>query len=591
MIPDHVVEEVRDRADIVEIIGQHVQLKRSGKDFKGLCPFHQEKTPSFYVVPSKGFFKCFGCGESGDVFSFLMKHLGLGFQEAVEKLAAGYGVEIPRQDSPRDDALAPLREAVAFAADYYQRQLWEEASGERARAYLESRGVGRDAAERFLLGYAPDEWRALKETAATHDIDEDVLEQAGLIKRSEKVDEPYDRFRDRLIFPITTPGGSVVAFGGRVLSGASPNAPKYLNSPETPLYHKGTILYGLHWARSAIRKEGAALVVEGYMDYVSLAAADVGNVVAPLGTAMTEEQAALLARYTRQALLLYDSDSAGLRATFRTGDALLRAGVHPLAVTLPAGEDPDSIVRTGGAAALKPYLDDAVDVLDRKIQILDERAYFEDVDGTRKAIDGLLPTLRSASDPALRDIYIDRVAKRTGVRRETLEREARPAERVSAPSPRRPAESGRPAQPLESVERVLLLLMVQDAERIDQAAEVVKPEEFRRPAHRELFQALVEHGTADPAVLEELEPEARTLLDELHASGGDLGETDRVFAETVDGFRIRVLQDRIGEIERRLAESALDERATLFKEINELRRELDGLSTRWRAWGRRLRNR
>nr|NIP80352.1 DNA primase [Gemmatimonadota bacterium]NIQ55365.1 DNA primase [Gemmatimonadota bacterium]NIU75570.1 DNA primase [Gammaproteobacteria bacterium]NIX45268.1 DNA primase [Gemmatimonadota bacterium]NIY09551.1 DNA primase [Gemmatimonadota bacterium] len=181
MIPDRVVEEVRERADIVEVIGEHVQLKRSGKDFKGLCPFHQEKTPSFYVVPAKGFFKCFGCGESGDVFSFLMKHLGMGFQDAVEKLATRYGVEIPRRAEPQDDVLAPLREAVAFAADYYQRQLRAE-PGARARSYLESRAIGRDAAERFQLGYAPDEWRALKQAAATHGIEEDVLEAAGLIK-------------------------------------------------------------------------------------------------------------------------------------------------------------------------------------------------------------------------------------------------------------------------------------------------------------------------------------------------------------------------------------------------------------------------
>ncbi|MEJ2502650.1 MAG: DNA primase, partial [Gemmatimonadota bacterium] len=425
MIPDRVVEEVRDRADLVEVIGEHVSLKRAGKEFKALCPFHNEKTPSFYVVPAKGFYKCFGCGASGDVFSFLMEHVGLSFNEAVEKLAQRVGVEIPREDRrPEDDALAPYREAVAFAADFYERQLRDDRAGARARAYLEKRGIGMEAADRFRLGCAPDDWRVLREAAHHHGFDDETLETAGLIKTSEKVSEPYDRLRDRLIFPITDVRGRVIAFGGRVLSGDA-MGPKYLNYPETPLYHKGRELYGLHWAKGAIRREESALVVEGYMDYVSLAARNVEHVVAALGTAMTPEQAQLLTRYTGQVLLLYDSDSAGLRATFRSGDEILRAGGHPMVVTFPAGEDPDSVVRKGGGEALAPYLDDAVDVLERKFQILEERGYFEDVEGVRKALDGLLPTLRAAQDATLRDIYVDRVARRTGVRRETLEAEIR----------------------------------------------------------------------------------------------------------------------------------------------------------------------
>lgn len=575
MIPDDVVEEVRERADIVEVIGELVSLKRSGKDFKGLCPFHQEKTPSFYVVPAKGFYKCFGCGESGDVFSFLMKHLGLGFQEAVEKLAARYGVEIPTQAPQADDGLQPLREAVAFAADFYQQHLMAPA-GERARTYLESRGIGRDAWERFMLGFAPDEWRGLREAAGTHDIGDDVLEAAGLIKRSEKVEEPYDRLRDRIVFPITDRSGRVVGFGGRVLSGASAGAPKYLNSPEGALYHKGSILYGLFWAKGAIRREGAALVVEGYMDYVSLAARGVENVVAGLGTAMTEEQATLLARYTRQALLLYDSDAAGLRATFRSGDALLRAGVHPLVVTLPPGEDPDSLVRGGGAGALRPYLDGAVDVLDRKLQILEERAYFEDVEGTRKALDGLLPTLRAAADPALRDIYVDRVARRTGVRRETLEREARgTGTRPARPSPPAgTAPAGAEGRAADAAERKLLLLLVRDRGRVAQAAELLSADEFRHATHRSLFQALT---TADPSASPAdmaLEPAARALLERLEGDREDLSETDRVFWETVERIRLRPLLERLSELTRLIQVADEQEQQVLMAEEMELGRRL-----------------
>ncbi len=574
MIPDGVVEEVRERADIVEVIGELVPLKRAGKDFRGLCPFHQEKTPSFYVVPAKGFYKCFGCGESGDVFSFLMKHQGLGFQDAVEKLAARYGVEIPAQTPQADDGLGPLREAVAFAADFFRHQLMAPA-GERARAYLEGRGIGPDAWDRFMLGYAPEEWRALREAAGTHGIGDDVLEAAGLIKRSEKVEEPYDRFRDRIIFPITDRGGRVVAFGGRVLGGSAPNAPKYLNSPEGALYHKGSMLYGLYWAKGAIRREEAALVVEGYMDYVSLAARGVENVVAGLGTAMTEEQAALLARYTRQALLLYDSDAAGLRATFRSGDALLRAGVHPLVVTLPPGEDPDSLVRGGGAVALEPYLDGAVDVLDRKLQILEERAYFEDVEGTRKALDGLLPTLRAAADPALRDIYIDRVARRTGVRRETLEREARDmGTRPSRPSPPAATSAPEPAGRAAGAEQKLLLLLVRDRGRVQQAAELLSAEDFRQPGHRSLYQALTTaDASASPADLA-LDPAARALLERLEGDREDLGETDRVFWETVERIRVRPLLERLSELTRLMQVADEQDQQVLMAEEMELGRQL-----------------
>ncbi|MEJ2184539.1 MAG: DNA primase [Gemmatimonadota bacterium] len=587
MIPDGVVEEVRDRADIVEVIGELVPLKRAGKDFKGLCPFHQEKTPSFYVVPAKGFYKCFGCGESGDVFSFLMKHQGLGFQEAVETLAARCGVEIPAQTPQADDGLGPLREAVAFAADFYRQQL-QSAAGERARAYLEGRGIGPDAWERFMLGYAPDEWRGLREAAATHGIGDDVLEAAGLIKRSEKVEEPYDRFRDRIIFPITDRGGRAVAFGGRVLGGAAGNAPKYLNSPEGALYHKGSILYGLYWAKGAIRREAAALVVEGYMDYVSLAARGVENVVAGLGTAMTEEQATLLARYTRQALLLYDSDAAGLRATFRSGDALLRAGVHPLVVTLPPGEDPDSLVRGGGAEALAPYLDGAVDVLDRKLQILEERAYFEDVEGTRKALDGLLPTLRAAADPALRDIYIDRVARRTGVRRETLEREARevgtrPARPAPGPTP--PAEAGGRA---EAAERKLLLLLVRDRGRVQQAAELVRADDFRHPTHRSLFRALTAGDASASASDTALDPAARALLERLEGDREDLSETDRVFWETVERIRLRPLLERMTELTGLIQVAGEQEQNLLMAEKMELERKVQQKAAELEKLGGRI---
>ncbi|MFW5952153.1 MAG: toprim domain-containing protein, partial [Gemmatimonadota bacterium] len=355
-----------------------------------------------------------------------------------------------------------------------------------------------------------------------------------------------------------------------------------------PLYHKGRELYGLHWARASIRREGAALVVEGYMDYVSLAANGTENVVAGLGTAMTPEQAQLLTRYAGQVLLLYDSDSAGLRATFRSGDEILRAGGHPLVVTFPPGEDPDSVVRSGGPEALKPYLEDAVDLLERKLQILEERSYFEDVEGIRKALDGLLPTLRAAKDATLRDIYVDRVAKRTGVRRETLEREiesAAPSSRRAAAQrvgPRAPA--GATARE-DSTERLLLLLLARDPGRIAQVAEQLRPSDLRGQVNRELFAAMLDHGAAGGGELSGLEVTgpARVLLEELLGERTELADPDRTFWEQVEVIRLRPQLERLNELQELLSRVAESERASLFAEKAALQKKvqekLSGLGT------------
>jgi DNA primase len=468
VIRDEVVEEVRARADIVDVIGEMVPLKKAGREYKANCPFHEERTPSFYVVPDKGFYKCFGCGKSGDVFSFVMDRLGLDFVEAVKHVAGKCGVEVREVSRRREeeDPNAPLYELNGFAADWFRQRLADPRDGRKAIAYLEGRGLTTEVAERFGLGFAPDEWRALRDAAAKHGLDEDLMSEVGLLGKSDKSPEPYDRFRGRIMFPIEALSGKVVAFGGRILEGEGKGAPKYLNSPESAIYHKGRMLYGLSWARHAIRREECALVVEGYMDVVSLAAHGFENVVAPLGTALTPEQAKLLARYANRILLLFDSDSAGLRATFRAGDTLLEEGLHPAVVTLPPGEDPDTLVRREGAEVLRRHLDDAVDVLDRKLHILDEKDYFSSIERTRSAVDRLLPTLRAAADPALMDIYVSKVADRTGVRRETLEDElrrpqaggARP-KTVTSPSP----GPSSPRLPKLGAERTLLLLMTKSA--------------------------------------------------------------------------------------------------------------------------------
>ncbi len=586
MIPDDQVDEVRERADIVQVIGDIVPLKKSGKDYKACCPFHDEKTPSFYVVPAKGFYKCFGCGESGDVFAFLMKRLGLSFVDAVKHVAPSAGVEIREvtRGETAEDPFRHLFEANAFARMFFQDSLWDESVGGRARVYLEERGIGRETAERFSLGYAPDAWRGLLEAASHHGIGEEALLEVGLVARSEKRKDPYDRFRDRLIFPIESLSGKVLGFGGRVLGKGREGSPKYVNSPESPIYHKGEILYGLSWAKNTIRRQETALVVEGYMDVVSLAAAGFENTVAPLGTAVTPDQVAVLQRYTKKVHVLFDSDAAGLKATFRAADLLLEGGVHPSVVTLPPGEDPDTIVHSEGAEALQGHIDGAVDVLDRKLQILDERDHFRSIEHTRAAIDRLLPTLRAVRDPALRDIYVAKVSDRTGVRRDTLEGElarvaTSPVQRKAPrrPDPRRPSVASMPAM---GPERELLLLMIKDRDWIERIGERLGPDDFVDVSYRAVFEALLaDHElTHSP---ENMAPEPVRVLEELLADSTELGQAHRVFKESLSKILSTLFQERLDAVDH-LLQNTLDEqeetrllmeKARLSKERRELGRD------------------
>jgi DNA primase len=595
VIPDDVIDEVRARADIVDIIGEMVPLKKAGREYKANCPFHEERTPSFCVVPDKGFYKCFGCGKSGDVFGFVMERQGMDFIDAVKYVAGRTGVEVREVKRAReeDDPHRPLYEINAFAKEWFRGRLLDEAEGGTARAYLEGRGIDAATAERFGLGFAPDEWRSLREATAKHGFTDEVMLDLGLLKQSERSKEPYDGFRGRIIFPIESLGGKVIAFGGRILEGDGRDGPKYINSPETPVYQKGQNLYGLSWAKNHIRKEEAAIVVEGYMDVVSLAAAGFENVVAPLGTALTAEQAKLLSRYCTRVLLLFDSDSAGLRATFKAGDVLLEAGMHPAVVSLPPGEDPDTLVRSAGHDALAALIDDAVDVLDRKLTILDERDHFSSIERTRSAVDRLLPTLRAAKDPALRDIYVSKVADRTGVRRETLEAEMAKRQsgygaQRSAPPPHH-APTLQPRVQPRGAELQLLKVMVRGVEWVERAAELISQEDFYDPYHRAIFQALLDDPEvrAPPAAMD---PVAAQKFDEILGDQEELAHGIDVFTNSVNRIRVLALDRRIQDLQRGIeAAESDDEKLELMTEKASLAGELRELDPNyWASAARRV---
>ncbi len=543
MIRDRVVEEVRARADIVAIIGEFVSLKKAGKDYVGLSPFKDERTPSFYVVPAKNFFHDFSSGESGDVFRFLMKHLGMAFVDAVKHVGARCGVEVRevRGRKKGDDPWRPYYEASAFANSFFLERLWEWEGGGKARRYLEGRGIGREEGEQFRIGYAPDSWDAFRTAAARHEIDEKILQELGLVKVNESGDRKYDAFRNRITFAIESPAGRVQAFGGRILEGG--DGPKYLNSPESYIFQKGSVLYGLRWARNEIRKQGAALLVEGFMDAVSLAVAGLPSAVAPLGTALTPEHAALLRQYTGHVRILFDSDPAGLRATFRAADILLAHGLQVSVATLPDGEDPDSVARSGGAGALRLYIGQAVDVLDRKLTILEERDAFRSIERSRDALDRLLPTLRAVRDPGLRDIYIARVAQRTGVRRRTLEAELAevpvPASRRGVP--RRPRRAPPPRLPGLGTERLFILFLLKHRDWVERAGERVGPSDLEDRAYRVIFEELLD----DPelgALPEGTVREAVVRFERLMGDPEVPSPAEEIFADIVP--RISTARDR-----------------------------------------------
>ncbi len=445
MITPESIERVREAADIVEIVGEHVKLRRSGNSYRGPCPFHNGKGPNFAVTPKTNLYYCFVCHAKGDVIGFVRDHLGLDFADAVRYVADRAGVEVQEVHSAREaearDAREPLWECNAAAAALFQELLWDEALPEAraARDYLAGRDLSRADAERFQLGYAPgraDAWRA---RLAAQGHDEARQLEVGLLARKEEDGGVYAAFRERLMIPIHDGSGRVVGFGGRLMRD-DPQLAKYRNTAQGPLFDKGRLLFGLSWAKHPIRKAERALVVEGYFDAMRLALAGVEEAVAPNGTALTEHQAAALAKLTREVFLLYDSDRAGLKATFAAGRELLRHGVAPRVVTLPGGEDPDSYVRAHGPGALAARLAEAVDVFERQVQLLERRGWFAELHKTRGAVDKLLPTVRAAADPVTRDLYLARLAEVSRIDREVLAREA-------AAEPRRPGARARPAPP------------------------------------------------------------------------------------------------------------------------------------------------
>ena len=458
-IPDATIDEVRAASDLVDVVSDRVRLKKVGREYKGLCPFHNEKTPSFHVVPDKGFFHCFGCGKSGDLFSFVQEVESVGFLDAVRLLADRAGISIEEGGGgPQDDRKGAMHAALRFAAGFYFDQL-KQPAGERALAYLQERGFTKEAVVAFGIGAAPDSWDALATAAAEAEHRPDVLEAVGLVKSrqgggaADRAAGHYDVFRDRLMFPILSPIGKVLGFGGRILPDTKTGSddytpPKYVNSPETEVYRKGRVLYGMKQSKRAIRTEREAVVVEGYADVVALWQAGVQNVVAASGTALTAHQMDLLRKLDVQRLvLLFDADAAGRGAARKGVDLALDAGLAPYAVSLPDGADPDSFVRQFGADAFRVFLrDERLDFVEFLVASARRDGALDTPEGKSAAVRDVLSTIKRMRDPVQAGEYVRLAATALGVYDADLRRQY-DGQAPPRPAPRRPEPDDEPAAP------------------------------------------------------------------------------------------------------------------------------------------------
>ncbi|MDX1649541.1 MAG: DNA primase, partial [Myxococcota bacterium] len=562
--------------DIVDLVGRHVGLKKAGRTWKGLCPFHHEKTPSFVVSPERGTFHCFGCGEGGNAFAFLVRHENLTFPEAVRSLGAELGIEVPDAGGASGERLAPLYQANQAAQALYREALHADA-GREARAYLARRGIDRSLAERFGIGFAPDRWDAVTGVLARERIPAEAGERAGVLKRRERGGH-YDLLRGRVTFPIHDVRGRVVGFGGRAL--AEGQEPKYLNTPESPVFRKRESFYGFPAALEPMRRADRAVVVEGYFDLIALHRAGIGEAVATCGTALTEEHARNLRRRTRNVVLLFDGDEAGQKAMGRALEVLLPQGLRVRAAVLPPGLDPDDLLAGEGPEALARRVDAAPPARDRVIS----RAAAAGVASPWEradAVDAVVPLLVALPDPVERGEWARRLAVTVGTEPADVDAAVRRAARGRGGEPERlpapPRRLGREDHHFARLLRVLIERPEFSDPEVDARLRELAPDPTWAELATRLHGALAGGGArAAEALLETLEGDLRGRLSALLADDfgelGDLRVARRVLGDTLAWLARRRDREARADLTRRLATHGEDPREILAAKQRELAR-------------------
>jgi len=563
-IPDEIIQQLRDRVDIVDLIGRFVTLKRAGRSYKGLCPFHQEKTPSFHVSPDRQAFHCFGCQEGGNAISFLMKVENLTFPEAARVLARELGIEIPETDGAPSQGADRLFDALELAQDCYRAAL--AAPGNPGARYLEERGIDAATIQRFGIGLAPDRWDTLVSALRQRGIPAEVGERAGLLSARERGGH-YDRLRGRVTFPIRDVRGRVIGFGGRAI--AAGQDPKYLNTPETPVFRKRESFYGFPLALEPIRRRDRAVVVEGYFDLIALHRAGIEHVLATCGTALTREHARNLRRRTRDVVLLFDGDEAGQRAMERSLEVLLPEGLRVRAAVLPEGLDPDDFLRARGAAALQALVDGALPALDQLLRRATRRGVataWEKAD----AVAAVAPLLALVASAVERAELVRQLALAVGSEASHVEAAVRSAAAGASREGQREALPPAPARRLgDTPEERSLRRMASCLLDFPSLAAEVEPDLLSGllPADHPLVDVVklllcedLRSGDALERALAGLRPEAAIVLRELATDGleFDLGAAQRILADTEAWLRRRAAKRRQRELTQQLREPGTD---------------------------------
>jgi DNA primase len=482
-----IIDEIGSLTDIGQLVGSYIPLKKSGANFTALCPFHKEKSPSFMVSPQKQIFHCFGCGEGGNIFSFVMKIEGLTFPEAVRLLAEKCNVQIPEkkfQSQESRDAKTRSFEILERTTRFYENLLWDEKRGASAREYLKKRGITQETARAFRLGWALDDWRGLIESVVKANFRVEELEALGLAVING--DKRYDMFRARLMFPIFDSQGKPIGFGGRVIGQGEP---KYLNSPETVVYKKRRELYNLNQSKHAIQEAKTALVVEGYLDLISLWQAGIHNVVATLGTALTVEHVRVLKRYAESVVMVYDGDSAGVNAALRSLDVFLEEEMPVRVMILPEGMDPDDTVQKEGKEAFLNRVFNAEDIFDFKWHIFEKRYSVKDSAGMARLSSEMLDLILKVKNNVVRDRYVADLASRLGVRDEAIRQEILKVEKQKNKFVTNEKEEPKVVQKnnLFPEEKLLLSCVLQNTDLLEEALTHISPELFQEEVLRSLW--------------------------------------------------------------------------------------------------------
>ena len=572
-IPETIIDQVRLSIDIVDVVGDHVALTRRGKSFVGLCPFHDDSTPSLNVSQEKQIYKCFACGAGGNSFTFLRDIENISFIEAVRQLADRAGIALPDAkpaDPDQQEVFDQLYRANELAVKYFHHLLTQDEKAADAMAYLKNRGINRDIIDAFSLGYAPDQWEGFLQVATRRGFSPQILERAGLVLQREKGSGFYDRFRNRITFPIHAATGRPVAFGARALD--PDEQAKYINSPETPVYNKSATLYGLWRDRDAIRDAGTALVVEGYMDLIALSQYGIENAVASSGTALTPDHARLLRRYAPKTILIFDGDTAGATAAMRGIGSLFEVGLEVRVVTLPEDHDPDSYVRAHGPDGFSRLTENAAPAIDFLIEQFAQRDDLSTVDGKTRTAHALAELVGRITDSARKQYLIKDIAEKIGIDEEILIRIAQTQRRSTRPQNGQPEPESYDTRPRS--ERELLTYLMQHPENADSVFNQISPDNFTNGAYRQIANLIARNRQQKQSI------EAAHLIDQCNDDrlsriltdlsleiGIENPNIDVPIQDYIHKFQLKSLESEIELIEKELRQplSPDDLRATLEK--------------------------